>query len=72
MNAVSEDTMSIDDHGEAYMISVVAGVVVFVISIVLNFVGSTAQPVGNMVPIQTVLAAMIISPREATTIPINH
>lgn len=43
--------MSVNDHGEAYMISVVAGVVVFVISIVLNFVGSTAQPVGNMVPI---------------------
>jgi hypothetical protein len=69
MNTVSGDTMSVNDHREAYMISIVAGVVVFVISIVLNFVGSTALPVGNMVPIPNGLGGYNYIPQEGYDYP---
>jgi hypothetical protein len=61
--------MSINDHREAYMISIVAGVVVFVISIVLNFVGSTAQPVGNMIPIPNGVGGYNYIPQEGYDYP---
>jgi hypothetical protein len=61
--------MSINDHREAYMISIVAGVVVFVISIVLNFVGSTALPVGNMVPIPNGLGGYNYIPQQGYDYP---
>jgi hypothetical protein len=61
--------MSINDHREAYMISIVAGVVVFVISIVLNFVGSTAQPVGNMIPIPNGLGGYNYIPQQGYDYP---
>lgn len=51
VNIVSEDTISGQHHGEAYMVSLIAGVAMLIISFVLNTVGSTVQPVGPFVPI---------------------
>ena len=51
MNIVSEDTISGQHHGEAYVVSLIAGVAMLIISFALNTVGSTVQPIGPMVQI---------------------
>ena len=51
MNIVSEDALSGQHHGEAYMVSLIAGVVMLIISFAVNTIGSIVQPIGPMVPI---------------------
>ena len=51
VDILSEDTISGQHHGEAYMVSLIAGVVMLIISFALNTIGSTVQPIGPFVPI---------------------
>ena len=51
VNIVSEDTISGQHHGEAYMVSLIAGVAMLIISFALNTIGSTVQPLGAMVQV---------------------
>ncbi len=51
VNIVSEDALSGQHHGEAYMVSLIAGVTMLIISFALNTIGSIVQPIGPMVPI---------------------
>ena len=51
VDILSEDTISGQHHGEAYMVSLIAGVAMLIISFALNTVGSIVQPIGPMVPI---------------------
>jgi hypothetical protein len=61
--------MSGQYHGEAYMTALVTGVAMLIISFALNTIGSTAQPVGNMVPIPNGLGGYNYIPQEGYAYP---
>jgi hypothetical protein len=64
MNVVSEDAMVSQNHGEAYTISIVAGIIMLVMSLVLNIVGSTSEPIGALIQVPDGHGGLTYIPQE--------